>query len=174
MSDTKRVLNPEITLCVYALAPVPSKTPWWARKAKLTYSHICLSLEDVVWEQGMGQLRGVRGRALRAGDWARSAFSTRRAFKAVAVEFTATPQQMQAFRQAAQDIAKRKSQPLRTVLRYLGLWPVPAWNCTSPVRVLFGALGHTLKGELPDDLIREIEALSADSDCFDGVAGRLG
>jgi len=174
MSDTKSVSSPEVTICVYALTPAPGRTPWWAKRTQLTYSHICLSVDMVVWEQPMGQLRGVRGRAHDAEVWAKSAFAVRRAFKAVAVTLPVTPEQLQAMSDTAEGLKRRRSQPLRTALRYLGLWPRPAWNCTSPVRAVFGALGVTLRGETPDDLIREVEALSDDSAVFAGVAGELG
>lgn len=136
------------SVAVLALSPDPERTPWWARK--LTYSHIVTVCGDVLWDQ---PIRG-EGRAYDTLSWLAAAGGNRR-YSVVRVE--TDDFHPQRWREAAKRIAGRKGQPVRTALRYLGLWPKPAWNCTSPVKELLGAYGIEVEGETPDDIIEALK-----------------
>ena len=134
-------------MSVLALAPAKGKTPWWARGQR--FSHIVSIIADVVWDQ---PIRG-KGRAYDLESWLDSAGRDR---TYVAVTLEVPEHSPMKWRAACRQIEGRRGQPIRTLLRHLGLWKWVPWNCTSPVRILLGAMGVTVTGETPDDIIREL------------------
>ena len=65
-----------------------------------------------------------------------------------------------AFIAACKRFEGRRTQRVRSILRHLRLWPKPAFNCCTPVRILVNALfeEEALTGETPDALIDELKS----------------
>ena len=141
-----------LTVTVLAIQPSPAKTPWWARRAKLHFSHIVISIGDVIWDQ---PFKGTAC-AYDADVWVVDHDVIERGFTRVDLTFPDHDPWM--FMAACKYIEGRKSQRLRTCLRWLKLWSSPAWNCTTPIRVLLRALDPALNltGETPDQIIEEL------------------
>jgi len=136
-----------VSLGVIALVPAAGKTPFWARK--LEFSHIVLILNGVIWDQ---PIKGT-GAAYIADEWMDAAGRERDFFS---VSLSMPDHSPEKFRAACKEIENKKGQPIRTVLRALRMWPKPAWNCVSPVKVVLGSLGIELESETPDGIIREL------------------
>jgi len=153
-----------VVITILALEPDPEKTPWWTRKAKLDYSHIVLAIGNVIWDQPWKGTacaydalvwvldHGVKERESSPPSWLARGFHR--------VDVSLDDHDPWAFLAACKKIEGRRSQRWRTILRFLHLWPVPAWNCTSPVREIMRALDpeHPLHGETPDAIIKELTA----------------
>lgn len=142
------------TVGILALSPCPGRTPWWARRFK--YSHIVtVGQAGYLWSQ---PIRGV-GKTWTVEEYIKQAGEDR-SYVAVGLEFSHGD--LPAWVAACKAVDNRRGQRVRTVLRYLHLWPRLAWNCTSPVRILLASQGVYLKGETPDALIRELRDYPAD------------
>jgi len=103
----------------------------------------------VVWDQ---PIRG-KGAAYDLNSWIDSA-GREREYVAITVEVrNHSPLR---WREACKAVEGKKGQPLRTLLRHLGMWRWVPWNCTSPVRVLLGALDIQVTGETPDAILTEL------------------
>ncbi len=164
-----------IIVAVHGFAPVPGKTPRWWRVCRPRWSHIALAIGEpipMIWDQ---PFRGV-GQCYHADSFiSDKALPGRHAIVLVIEVDDHDPEALYtAFRQ----IEGRKGQPIRTILRYLHLWPRPAWNCASPVRIVLNALDIPVRGETPDALISELEGpsrlppnLQAALGAHDGLGG---
>lgn len=141
-----------LTLEVIALEPHGDKTPWWARRAGLTYSHIVARLGEYIWDQ---PIKG-EGQAYHAQEWLDSACAHERGFLTVTLELE--DHDPAAWLASCRMIEGRKGQKIRTMLRHLRLWPTRPWNCTSPVRFLLLGAGCPVNGETPDAIIEELTA----------------
>lgn len=144
-------------LTVLVMGPAEGRTPWWSRR--LRFTHIVVVLGSYVWTQPWKIKKGPERNPNRYGRCRGLAkyieqcgFDRDYCQHVVEVE----DHDPDAWAEACEAIEGRKSQRLRTVLRYLRLWPRPAWNCTSPVRVLLAGLGIEAKGETPDAIIEEL------------------
>ena len=138
-----------VSIGIIALAPAVGKTPFWARK--MEFSHIVVIMNDVIWDQ---PIRG-KGGAYDAVEWMDAAGRER---DFVSVTLRVDDHNPSEFRAACDEIENKNGQPLRTLLRALRLWPKPAWNCVSPVKVLLGSIGIELESETPDGIIRELSS----------------
>lgn len=141
-----------VVVTVLALRPDRERTSWWVRRAKLDHSHVVISIGDVIWDQPW---RG-KAEAYSADEWIADKAVIERGFTRVDLDYP--DHDPWAYLNACKRIEGRHSQRLRTVLRYLKLWPRPAWNCTSPIRELLNALDpeNPVNGETPDALIEEL------------------
>lgn len=157
-----------ITVAILALYPHKGQTPWWVKVARLQHSHIVVVVGDVIWDQPW---KG-RAEAYSSDEWSIAHEVKGRRF--TQATFTIKDHDPWQWLEACKYIEDRKSQRARTWLRWLHLWPWPAWNCTSPVRILLNSLDFDLKltGETPDDIIREIHtALRSASDTVPDRSG---
>jgi hypothetical protein len=129
-------------------------TPWWARKSKLAYTHMVVQVNDFIWDQ---PIRG-KGSLYRAKDWLREALSFRRRWCNMEIEAIEEDNDFSwvGMVKASDTMSRAKGQPIRTVLRYMGLWPKRAWNCTGPAILMLRNMGMEVKGETPDDILKEI------------------
>ncbi len=137
---------------VLFIKPSRAKTPWWVRRAKLKYSHVVLSMGGVTWDQPWDGT----AEAYDTDEWIRDHDVIKRGFTRVDVTYADHDPWL--WIAACKRCEGRRCQRLRSALRWLHLWPRPAWNCTSPVRVLLKALDHDepLTGETPDAILREL------------------
>jgi hypothetical protein len=135
---------------------------WWARLAGLKHSHITISLGYHMWDQPQ---QGV-GQAFYAPSYVRDKG------RAPVVAITVRPKHYApAVGRVLEQIEGRKTQVIRSAFRFLRLWPVPAWNCTSPVRLILGALDINVRGETPDAILRELEGRRDMAFCATDSAG---
>jgi len=141
-------LFPPLTLI--GLVPHPAHTPRYHRLSRQKLSHVVVKIGEQVWDQ---PINGP-GASYDVGDWIEATDAARR----IAMVMHVGPQQVdkEAALAAFRRVSGRRGQPVRSVLRFLKLWPVPAWNCTSPARLLLSAYGVDVKAETPDALFEEI------------------
>lgn len=136
-----------IGFTIHFLGPDPKRTPWWARRARMGWTHVALQIGNRLWDQ---PFRG-RGKCYMADAW----LAEKRPHRPwlgidMEVRFEYTGRVFKALRR----IERCKSQPIRSILRYLGLWPRPAWNCVSPIVEFLRASGSQIEANTPDDLFR--------------------
>lgn len=136
-----------IHLHVIAVKPKRGRTPIWGRV--LGHSHIVIMLGTQIWDQ---PIKGV-GKAYDSQEWIK-ALGPGRSYTEVCIEVP--DHDPLRFTEACKACEGRKAQKYRTILRWLRLWPKPAWNCTSPVRLMLNALDINVEGETPDDIITEL------------------
>jgi hypothetical protein len=125
----------------------PARTPWWAKG--LTYAHVALRIGPLVYEQPL------KGPAIvsRWEEWSAVFRPLRWQIDHV------TPMEAGAGMAFAAGVGLgRKSQPIRTALYYLGLWPKPPWNCLTAVTTALLYFGETFAARSPDELLAELEA----------------
>lgn len=151
MTDVNTVLieDPPI-ISLMALSPHPSKTPWWARRAGLRFTHLVLATGGTVWDQPIDK----EGSARPVLDWWLRAECDERTVLMVSMEVTTD--RRAAVAKALMSLKGRRGQPVRSVLRHLRLWPRQPWNCISPSRKVAQALGFSGRGETPDDFIEQL------------------
>lgn len=140
-----------LVLSVMALKPDPNRTPWWFRITRMTYSHVVLMFNgQTLWDQ---PIRGY-GKGYKADSWMKAAGLHRDFW---AAHFVVELDVDDFLGEVNDSTLVRKAQPIRTILRFLKLWPKPAWNCTSPVRMVCNAmLDFEMKGETPDAIVAEL------------------
>lgn len=134
------------------MCPVPSRIPVWARLAGQEYTHVVTLIGDRVWDQPIN----APGACYDAIQWAEAAQLSAR--HVMAVTLSSDEADSEAVLDCLQEIAGRKGQRIRTMLRHLRLWPFRPWNCLSPVRKLAAIYGHPVSGETPDDVLEELVA----------------
>lgn len=127
------------------LTPGP-RTPKWCRR--FGFSHVVICFGDIVWDQ---PIKG-EGKLYQKSYYLERKLKNR-VFTAFSVPGEINPAEMLA---TLRRLEGRKGQRLRSILRYLHLWPVPAWNCTSPVREILNTMGWPVTKETPDGLIEEL------------------
>lgn len=137
-------------LSILAIAPAEGRTPLWVRLKGLTFSHIVIVMGGWVWSQPW---RGT-GRCVPVEQWLREAGEDR---EYVEVGLVLPDHDPELLAEAFDNIAGRKTQRLRTILRAMGLWRGRPWNCTSPVLEVLHALGiDDVWGDTPDAIIDEL------------------
>ena len=140
-----------LSLIIHLLGPLKGKTPWWSRVSSLQYTHTAFELEGRMWDQAIDSVCLVYN----ADEWCREKVWT-------------VPRRYAAFRvttwvdwphvvKAVESLEGRHGQRVRTLLRYLKLWPVPSWNCVSSVVIVLEAMGFETTSETPDELHRFLQ-----------------
>jgi len=138
------------SLLLIFLSPHPARVPIWARLAGQEYTHAVAMIGDHIWDQPIDE----KGACYSAEEWLDAADVAER--DAVFVILPGRDADPEATLRAFRKVAGRRGQRIRTMLRFLRLWPFRPWNCTSPIRILADAYGVPLTGETPDDLIEEV------------------
>ncbi len=138
-----------ITVRVLALGPAEGRSPWWAKIKRFAHTHIVLVVGDHVWSQPWDG----KGRCVPVIQYL-SECGTDREYVEIGLQFD--DHDPDAWLAAIDRIDNRRTQRWRTALRHLRLWPIRPWNCTSPIRILLGALDMPIKGETPDAIIEEL------------------
>jgi hypothetical protein len=59
---------------IHVLGPVAGGTPWWARRAKLRYTHMVIQVDNYIWDQ---PIRGI-GKLYHASEWLTHALASTR------------------------------------------------------------------------------------------------
>lgn len=144
---------PTFSFVIHGFGPGPGERPLWARMGQKV-THMVIQVGDYVWSQ---PFRG-KGELYEARPYLSHMLSVPRWWTNVHVELTGENAPFDVLMGASQAIAKRKGQPIRSILRHRRLWPRPAWNCTGPARYLLNAIGIEIQEETPDGVIAEIFA----------------
>jgi hypothetical protein len=136
---------------VYFTTPGP-RTPRLMRWLKPQYSHVFFQIGHEIWDQPW---KGA-GKCYDADQFLMSHCDAdpegSLALCRVATDPITHEQMIEFFRA----LEGRKTQRLRTVLRYLGLWPWQAWNCMSPIVGLLRLSGEEVDARTPDELYQSI------------------
>jgi hypothetical protein len=135
---------------LHAFGPAPNERPLWAKLTRQKWTHMALQVGDYVWSQ---PFRG-RGALYEARPYLAQMLSMPRYWSNIHIETDELP--FDRLMITARKIHDLKAQPIRTVLRYLRIWPWPAWNCIGPARLMLAEAGIQTKEETPDGLIEEI------------------
>jgi len=141
-----------VVVTVLAIQPDPLKTPWWVRRSGLEYSHVVIAIGNVIWDQPW---KG-KAAAYDANEWVDEKDVIERGYQRVDIHYP--DHDPMAYLAACVKCEGRRSQRWRTALRFLKLWPKPAWNCTSPIREILNALDpdNPVTGETADAIIEEL------------------
>jgi hypothetical protein len=120
----------------------------------MAWSHITMSIGGMMWDQ---PFRGI-GKCYDAKAFLEAAMIGGREIKQIVCSIGNHDPKLlyDVFRQ----IEERRGQPVRSFLRAMGLWQWPAWNCTSPVRLVLNSLGVNVTGETPDAIQHELAAVA--------------
>lgn len=140
-----------LSLIVHLLGPLKGKTPWWSRASGLHYTHTAFEVDGKLWDQPIDDLCYCYN----ADEWCREKLWT-------------VPREYAAFRittwvdgphvtKAVERLEGRHGQKVRTLMRYLHLWPMKAWNCVSSVVIMLDAMGFETSAETPDELHRFLQ-----------------
>lgn len=151
---TPESTHPVFAFTIHCFGAAAGMTPWWAVRAGLTYTHMVIQVGDHIWDQ---PIRG-HGKLYLAREWLSEALQYPRLWANFDIESLDGDNDFDwvGMLRASDTMTKTKSQPLRTVLRHLHLWPRRAWNCTGPTILVLRNMGMEIKGETPDAIIREI------------------
>lgn len=151
ISGLSRNTTQRLSIIVHLLGPLKGKTPWWGRISGLHYTHTAFEVDGKLWDQPITDVC----LCYEADDWCRRKMWT-------------VPRDYTAFRvtawvngphvtQEVESLEGRHGQRVRTMLRYLHLWPTKTWNCVSSVVVVLRAMGFETSAETPDELFRFLQ-----------------
>jgi hypothetical protein len=146
--------HPSFSFILHAFGPAPGEKPWWARLTGQRWTHMALQVGDYIWHQ---PFRG-EGSLYEARPYLAQYLAVPRYWSNIHIDIEDDDVPFDMLMAASKAIAKRKGQPIRSILRYCHLWPWPAWNCIGPARYMLSVVGIDTKKETPDGVVEEIFA----------------